>query len=116
MIIGGSSPPAQPARSTSRSASHRSTAVPAQARARLLTSSGGVEITLPDPGTARPAQIVITTPDGQQLLPTLWESPHRATWRRLSTSLAAGASTPDLSDFDADQRVLAHPLSVLSQS
>ncbi len=95
---------------------HRSTAVPAQARVRLLTPSGGVEVTLPDSETARPAEIVITTPQDQQLLPTLWESPHRATWRRLSDTLAAGTPSADLSEFHADQCALAHPLSLLNQS
>lgn len=73
------------------------------ASARLLTGDGGIELTVPEPGTARPALVTITDPDGLQQLPTIWESAHRAAWRRV----AAGVPSSDLADFAADQLLLA---------
>ncbi|MGG5174509.1 hypothetical protein ACQQCD_05700 [Pseudarthrobacter sp. J1763] len=70
----------------------------------LLTSDGGVQLSLPEPAVAAPATVRITNSDGERLLPTLYESAHRASWRRLYQHLQQRTSAPDLDDFAA----LAH--------
>ncbi|MGC3955366.1 MAG: hypothetical protein QM804_14160 [Propionicimonas sp.] len=58
-------------------------AVPPRARLRALTSDGDITATIPGPRTALPAALVVTDVGGSVTSPTLWESSHRATWRRL---------------------------------
>ena len=82
----------------------RSHAVPSSATVRMLTDDGGVEITVPHPDTARPAVVTLTDPAGTLQLPTLWESGHRATWRRAAAAIGTGS--PDLADLEADQLLL----------
>ena len=84
----------------------RSSALAPQASVRLLTDDGGVEMVIPDPSTARPAEVMITNGDGLQRLPTVWESSHRAAWRRARTLLDSRATAPDLAMFAEDQSVL----------
>lgn len=67
---------------------------------RLYTSDGGVSITVPDPMAAWPAEVRVRGPQGEVLLPTLFESSHRASWRRLKDHLDAGTVPADLADFD----------------
>ena len=83
---------------------------------RVLTDDGGVEIAIPHPETARPAEVVITDEAGVRTLPTLWESSHRAAWRRAHLLLQAGDPGTDLSDFADDQAVLGHALSELAEA
>lgn len=66
---------------------------------RLYTQDGGVSITIPDPDAAWPAEVRATGPQGEVLLPTLYESAHRAAWRRLKDHLDDGTRPDDLSDF-----------------
>lgn len=82
-------------------------AVPAQARARLLTGDGSVDLTIPSGETAQPARLTVTGPQGAVLAPTRYESGHRATWRRMHALLASGGSAPDLADLEADIRTAA---------
>ena len=88
----------------------RSTAVAPQASVRLLTNDGGVELSLPDPSTARPAEIMLTDGDGLRLLPTVWESAHRSVWRRLQALLTSGETAIDLHFLEEDQLAVATAL------
>lgn len=65
----------------------------------LLTAGGGVGITIPDSNAAWPAEARVVTTNGATLLPTIYESAHRATWRRLRDHLAAPSSARDLAGF-----------------
>jgi hypothetical protein len=91
----------------------RSSALARQASVRLLTDDGGVEMIIPDPSTARPAEVMITNGDGLQLLPTVWESSHRAAWRRARTLLDSRTTAPDLAMFAEDQSVLSDAVHLL---
>lgn len=66
---------------------------------RLYTDDGGVSIAVPEPTAAWPAEVRATGPQGELLLPTLYESAHRATWRRLKEHLDAGTHPSDLAGF-----------------
>ena len=46
----------------------------------------------------------MTSPDGTLLAPTLYESGHRATWRRVHELLDRQQTTTDLEDFEADRQ------------
>lgn len=91
----------------------RSTAVAAQARVRLLTDDGGIELTLPDSVTARPAEVTITDQAGLHIQPTSWESSHRATWRRAQILTGSPTAATDLAELRHDQDALAEALSKL---
>jgi hypothetical protein len=84
------------------------TGEPAAARVRGLSADLVVEVTLPDSESARPATVVRTTSEGAVQLPTLWETSHRASWRRLRDAVLHGRDTTDLADLRADQAVAAH--------
>ena len=58
----------------------------------------------PDRRHARPALLTVTGPDGTTLAPTLYESGHRASWRRLHRLLTDHESGHDVDDLDADIR------------
>lgn len=72
---------------------------PAGVDIRLYTTDGGVSVNVPDPGAAWPATVRATGPQGEVLLPTLFESAHRAAWRRLKDHLDNGTRPGDLTDF-----------------
>lgn len=72
---------------------------PAGVDIRLYTKDGGVSVDVPDPGAAWPATVRATGPQGEVLLPTLFESAHRAAWRRLKGHLDNGTRPGDLTDF-----------------
>ncbi|WP_426007252.1 hypothetical protein ACPFL9_09405 [Paenarthrobacter sp. NyZ202] len=78
-----------------------SSARPAGVHISLLSDDGGVGVTLPEPLAAWPAQVKVTGPQGELLLPTLYESAHRAAWRRLKEHLDAGTTSTDLHRFAA---------------
>lgn len=75
---------------------------PSAARVRGLSADVAVEVTLPDSESARPATVVRTTSTGAVQLPTLWETSHRASWRRLRDAVTHGHGTSDLADLRAD--------------
>ncbi|HKU35921.1 MAG TPA: hypothetical protein VJP90_10260 [Paenarthrobacter sp.] len=87
-----------------------SSARPAGVHISLLTDDGGVSVALPEPLAAWPATVKVTGPQGELLLPTLYESAHRATWRRLKEHLGSGTTSSDLHRFAA----LTESLSTLS--
>ncbi|ACL38257.1 conserved hypothetical protein [Pseudarthrobacter chlorophenolicus A6] len=72
---------------------------PAGVDIRLCTADGGVSVRLPEPAAAWPAEVRVTGPHGGLLLPTLYESAHRAAWRRLKEHLTAGTRPDDLIRF-----------------
>ena len=72
---------------------------PAGVDIRLYTADGGVTVQVPDPDAAWPAEVRVTGSHGELLLPTLYESAHRAAWRRLKDHLHAGTSPDDLAGF-----------------
>ena len=65
----------------------------------LYTADGGVDVRVPDPDAAWPADVRVTGAHGELLLPTLYESAHRAAWRRLKNHLSAGTLPDDLAGF-----------------
>lgn len=72
---------------------------PAAVDIRLYTADGGVAVHVPDPDAAWPAEVRVTGPHGELLLPTLYESAHRFAWRRLKDHLSAGTRPDDLAGF-----------------
>ncbi|MGO4857098.1 hypothetical protein [Arthrobacter sp. 2MCAF14] len=81
---------------------------PAGVDFRLYTDDGGVSIAVPEPLAAWPAEVRATGPQGEILLPTLYESAHRTTWRRLKEHLDAGTLTSDLAGFARLTESIAH--------
>jgi len=80
----------------------RTNAVPQRADARLLTADGSVHVLIPDGATAEPGLLTVTGPQGALLAPTIYESGHRAAWRRLHHLLTTGGHATDLDDLEAD--------------
>jgi len=66
---------------------------------RLYTNDGGVSISVPEPSAAWPAEVRATAGQGEVLLPTLYETAHRGSWRRLKGHLDAGTLPADLAGF-----------------
>ncbi|MGO4145970.1 hypothetical protein AB4Y77_12885 [Paenarthrobacter sp. YAF11_1] len=85
---------------------------PAGVHVAVLTDDGGVSVTLPEPLAAWPATVRVTGPQGELLLPTIYESAHRATWRRLKEHLDAGTIPSDLHSF----AVLSDSITALTQT
>lgn len=81
---------------------HVTSGTKASLRVRGLTADTAVELVLPDSASARPAALVITTPSGATMMPTLWESSHRAAWRRLHAAVAGTRLTTDLTELRSD--------------
>ncbi|MDQ0238743.1 hypothetical protein [Arthrobacter bambusae] len=75
---------------------------------RLYTDDGGVSIAVPEPLAAWPAEVRATGQQGEILLPTLYESAHRTTWRRLKEHLDAGTLPSDLAGFARLTESIAH--------
>jgi hypothetical protein len=74
-------------------------AAPAALCLRLLTRDGGLTVVVPPPDTAAPAEVRIVGPDGERLLPTLWETSRRTSWRR-AVAIAGGKTTSgDVAEF-----------------
>ena len=81
---------------------------PAGVDFRLYTDDGGVSITVPEPLAAWPAEVRATGPQGEIRLPTLYESAHRTTWRRLKEHLDARTRPSDLAGFARLAESIAH--------
>jgi hypothetical protein len=58
-----------------------------------------VTLKLPSSATARPALAALVTVEGAQQRPTLWETAHRASWRRVHRMITDGIA--DVSDLQA---------------
>jgi hypothetical protein len=89
---------------------HVTVGVPPSLRVRGLARDRIVELTLPDPTTARPATLVSTDSVGALTSPTIWETSHRAAWRRLHAAVTGAEKTHDLADLLADLAVASHVL------
>jgi hypothetical protein len=89
---------------------HVTSGAPPSLRVRGLTHDRVVELALPDPGTARPAVLVSTTGAGALTAPTLWETSHRAAWRRLHAAVSGAEPTHDLAELRADLAVASQVL------
>ncbi|OFI38530.1 hypothetical protein BIU82_04215 [Arthrobacter sp. SW1] len=76
-----------------------SNAVPAGVELHLHSDDGGVSVTVPEPSAAWPAEVRATASQGELLLPTLYETAHRNSWRRLKDHLDAGTLPADLAGF-----------------
>lgn len=70
-------------------------------RVRMLTKNGCVDLLIPAPDTARPATLKRTDPQGALISPTIYESSHRATWKRLAALASSGSTASDLAEFRA---------------
>lgn len=76
--------------------------VPQSASLRLLKARNAARLRLPDPATAAPGTVVVSTEQGATLLVTKWESAHRAAWRTLHELVTSGSTGSDLADFAED--------------
>lgn len=80
-------------------------AVPSSATLRIVNRQSVVRLSVPDPATAVPGRVVVTSPAGSTELESLWETAHRAAWRRLVGLVRDGAASSDLEFFAEDQAV-----------
>lgn len=72
---------------------------PASLRVRVLTEDGGLTALIPHAETAAPAEVRVTAPDGERLLPTLWETSRRASWRRAVAIASGGPASGDVAEL-----------------
>jgi hypothetical protein len=75
-------------------------------RVRLLTAEESLSVFIPAPYTAAPAEVRVTTHEGELLLPTEYESAHRSTWRRAIQTLAEGTDVQDFAKLQKTASVL----------
>jgi len=87
----------------------RSSGSPETLEVTVTGASGSVRLRLPVARTARPATARLIRDDGGTILPTIFETAHRATFRRLAEAGGAG-SVNELRAFADDiERVRAIP-------
>jgi hypothetical protein len=79
----------------------------ARHRLRLYGWTSGVELDLPDDGTARPAHVELIGPHGATTFPTIYERADRATLRSLSTATHENPDPTPLDAFAADCELLS---------
>ena len=72
---------------------------PFAAYARIVTASGDIELRIPSPETAAPAEVTFTDAEGTTLAPTLFESSRRSSWRRLIGFVDSRSQPTDLDEF-----------------
>jgi hypothetical protein len=82
-------------------------ALPTSASLRIIKPHHAVALALPGSGTAAPGKVTVSGPEGATLLPTQWESAHRAAWRRLHDLAEAGQACDDLSAFAEDAALVS---------
>lgn len=75
---------------------------PPSAALWALTRQAAVRLTVPDPTTATFGTVTISDQHGAVLLPTAYETAHRAAWRELHRRVNVGATTNDLPALLAD--------------
>ncbi|MCU1531520.1 MAG: hypothetical protein JWO49_1091 [Arthrobacter sp.] len=81
--------------------------VPPTATVSILTSTGRTDITLPDASAAWPAEVRSVTTAGATTLPSIYESAHRHSWRRLHERIESGGPSADLQQFAALNSLLS---------
>jgi len=91
----------------------RTTATAPQVTVRVIGATCAVAMTIPQSLTARPMNVVVTDSSGARLLPTQWETSHRAAWRRLRDAVTGGSVPTELDDHVADVSVLKSCLPAL---
>ena len=69
---------------------------------RIIKPEDAVRLTVTDPATARPGQLIVSSPGGATLLVTKWESAHRVAWRTLHGLATTGRPGADLLGFEHD--------------
>lgn len=69
------------------------------AQARIVTANGDIELRIPSPETAAPAEVTFTDAEGTTLAPTLYESSRRSSWRRLIGFVDGRSQPTDLDEF-----------------
>ena len=69
---------------------------------RIIKPKDAVRLTVPDPATARPGHVVVSSAEGATLLVTKWESAHRVAWRTLHGLVTSGQAGTDLAGFEHD--------------
>jgi hypothetical protein len=85
-------------------------ALPETATLRILGQQGSITLELRDQTSALPGRVTITGPTGATQLPTLFESGHRAAWRRLHAAVLEKRPSHDLTGFIADARAAARAI------
>lgn len=78
----------------------------AAAMTRMLLPNGSIEVLIPVPTSARPATVTVVNVDGMTMQPSLFESGHRATWRRLRSHLSDGDVPGDVEALEGDLAIL----------
>lgn len=84
-------------------------ASPASLRVRLLTTDGGITVVVPSAATAGPAEVRVVAPDGERLLPTLWETSRRASWRRAIAIASGGPASADIAELHDTASLVPQP-------
>jgi hypothetical protein len=70
---------------------------------RAYSADGALKVDLPDAITARPARVEAVTPEGALILPTIYETAHRATMRAIA---GEHPLAPQMASFRADLETL----------
>lgn len=69
-----------------------------QMSVRAFTATGAITGEFDDPDLSQPARISITDRSGTLLLPTIWETGHRAAWKRALTDASANDAPGSFKD------------------
>jgi hypothetical protein len=71
---------------------------------QIIAGSADVTVraTLSPDRTARPASVELTTVDARSVLPTIWETAHRASWIRVHAAISSGSIVDELTAFAED--------------
>jgi len=73
---------------------------------RLLTRRAAVRVELPDTGTATCGSVIVSDETGAVLLPTSFETAHRAAWRELHGRVVSGSTSSDFEELLEDIKML----------
>ena len=74
---------------------------------RMITTGGSIEVAIPHPATARPATLTSRGRDGAFSLPTIYESAHRSSWKRLLDLQRSRRTAFDLEELDGVAALMA---------
>ena len=77
-------------------------ALPSAATVRVVRPRSAAALRVPAPLAATPGAVVVSGEEGATLLPTQWETAHRAAWRRLHHLVETGGMSDDLDGFAED--------------
>jgi len=88
----------------------RTNAVDPVVTLRVVGPAGAVSVRIPSSATSRPVEVVVTDASGARMLPTHWETSHRAAWRRLRDAVNHSTPTADLGHLGQDLSLLTTSL------